>query len=204
MLTEHLGIDHVHAVMGISMGGMQTFRWLAMYPDFMDKAVPVDGSPQMTSYDLLQWQTHKEIVRAMQGSGHDNEDILRVLSRVGLLTLYTPDYFIENVSPEDLPRFTSRSDDSYVGIDANDYVAQLDAMIGHDVLDSEGNLLSDVKADVLVVGVPSDQMVNAVPGRLFAARIGAAYLQVESNCGHIGTTCESEMVAARVNEFLAK
>jgi homoserine O-acetyltransferase len=102
LLTEELGIEHAHAVVGISMGGMQTFRWLAMYPDFMDKAVPIDGSPRMTTFDLVQWQTHKDIIRAMQSSGHENGDIMDVIARVNLLTLYTPDYFVENVDREGL------------------------------------------------------------------------------------------------------
>jgi len=57
LLTNHLGINHVLAVTGISMGGMQTFQWIGQHPKFMEKAVPIEGSPRMTSYDLLQWQT---------------------------------------------------------------------------------------------------------------------------------------------------
>ena len=44
LLTEHLGIESAYAVMGISMGGMQTFDWMGRYPNFMEHAIPLDLS----------------------------------------------------------------------------------------------------------------------------------------------------------------
>jgi homoserine O-acetyltransferase len=49
LLTEHLRVDHVHLVMGTSMGGMQTWMWGEMYPDFMDGLVPIASQPSAIS-----------------------------------------------------------------------------------------------------------------------------------------------------------
>src|SRR5580698_10643223 len=38
LATEVLHLTHLHAVMGVSMGGMQTFEWVVAYPDFMDRS----------------------------------------------------------------------------------------------------------------------------------------------------------------------
>jgi homoserine O-acetyltransferase/O-succinyltransferase len=50
-LMEHLGIDHVVAVIGPSMGGMQVLQWGVSHPDFMDSLislVPLARTPAWT------------------------------------------------------------------------------------------------------------------------------------------------------------
>jgi homoserine O-acetyltransferase/O-succinyltransferase len=41
LMKEKLGIDHVVAVIGPSMGGMQTLQWGVSHPDFMDALVAI-------------------------------------------------------------------------------------------------------------------------------------------------------------------
>ncbi len=51
LLTEHLKINHVVAVIGPSMGGMQTLQWGVSHPDFMDSLVamvPLARTPAWT------------------------------------------------------------------------------------------------------------------------------------------------------------
>ena len=45
LLTEGLGVDHVSLVMGTSMGGMHTWLWGQMFPDFMDYLAPLASLP---------------------------------------------------------------------------------------------------------------------------------------------------------------
>src|SRR6185436_2351840 len=45
LLTEGLGIDHLRLVMGTSMGGMHTWLWGELHPDFMDGLVPLASAP---------------------------------------------------------------------------------------------------------------------------------------------------------------
>ncbi|MDX1515607.1 MAG: alpha/beta fold hydrolase [Woeseiaceae bacterium] len=205
LLTSHLGIANAHAVMGISMGGMQTFRWLSMYPDFMDKAVAIDGTPRQTSYDLLQWDTHKHIVRALQAGGFSDADISVLKSRLTLLTLYTPAYFVETVPADAVDEFLRPQLVASPSFRADDYVAQLEAMMTHDVIGDAGvaSYAGRIAAELLVVGTQSDQMVNPVPARELAAALGARYVEIRSHCGHIGSSCEADTVVSRVAEFLA-
>ena len=45
LLTEGLGVDHLFLAMGTSMGGMHTWLWGQMFPDFMDYLVPLASLP---------------------------------------------------------------------------------------------------------------------------------------------------------------
>jgi homoserine O-acetyltransferase len=45
LLTEKLGVNHLRLVMGTSMGGMHTWLWSEMYPNFMDAAMPLASLP---------------------------------------------------------------------------------------------------------------------------------------------------------------
>jgi len=206
LLTEHLDIHHVKAMIGISMGGMQTLEWIGRYPEFMDSAVPIVGSPKMTSYDLLQWRTHKNVILIMQRAGSSREDMIDVLSSLSQLTLRTPGYLVENVSPNKLGEFLAESKAMYSNFDSFNYILQVEAMLGQDVFgpttESRQRYIDSIQAELLVVGSNSDHMVNPTPARKLATVLGGKYFAVDSNCGHLGTVCEADTVAARIGDFL--
>jgi homoserine O-acetyltransferase len=45
LLHDGLNVDHLHLVMGTSMGAMHTWVWGEMYPDFMDALMPLASAP---------------------------------------------------------------------------------------------------------------------------------------------------------------
>ena len=45
LVTEGLGLSRLHVVTGTSMGGMHTWMWGYMYPDFVDALVPLASNP---------------------------------------------------------------------------------------------------------------------------------------------------------------
>ncbi len=90
--------------------------------------------------------------------------------------------------------------------DANDWVAQLEAMIHHDV--AHGGSMQDaakmVKARVLIVVAAQDHMVNPRPALDFAPLIHAQTLILESDCGHLSPGCEADKMYPVVRAFLAE
>jgi homoserine O-acetyltransferase/O-succinyltransferase len=53
-LVESLGIRKLHAVMGASMGAIQSWEWAAAYPDMVERIVPVIGAAEAGPY-LIEW-----------------------------------------------------------------------------------------------------------------------------------------------------
>ena len=51
LLTEHLGVKELEAVVGFSMGGQQAYHWAVIYPDFVKKVVPVCSSARTSPHN---------------------------------------------------------------------------------------------------------------------------------------------------------
>jgi len=56
LLTEGLGVDHARLVMGTSMGGMHTWLWGELHPDFMDALMPLASLPIQISGRNRAWR----------------------------------------------------------------------------------------------------------------------------------------------------
>ena len=56
LLTEGLGVNHARLVMGTSMGGMQSWLWGELHPDFMDALMPLASLPTQISGRNRAWR----------------------------------------------------------------------------------------------------------------------------------------------------
>ena len=204
LVTEVLGLDHLYAVTGISMGGMQTFEWITAYPDFMDKAVPIVGSPRLASYDVLLWETELEAIALARASG----DEARASALVGMISsraLWSPDYHARKTPRAKSDAFL-RTAKAGVGQTMSDRASQLRAMVAHDVSKPFGGSLEKaagaVKAEVLNVVSREDHMVTPAPAIRFAEFLGADSLLLENDCGHLATSCDGGRSTEAIRKFL--
>jgi homoserine O-acetyltransferase len=56
LLNDGLGVNHARLVMGTSMGGMHTWLWGEMHPDFMDALMPLASLPTQISGRNRGWR----------------------------------------------------------------------------------------------------------------------------------------------------
>jgi len=211
LLTRILHIQHVEAVMGISMGGMQTFQWLTSYPDFMEKAVPIVGSPRLAPYDLLHWQAE---IDAIEGDPAWNSgDYTRNPARgagfeFGAMLLTSPEHFNKVTKREQVLEQIAEAKKSSGGADANNTIRQSEAMMAIDVSAAFGGSMEQaaaaVKAKTLVVVAKFDHVVTPGPATEFARLKHADLLELDSDCGHMAPSCEEAKVRKAVAEFLER
>ena len=56
LLTEGLKVNHLRLVIGTSMGGMHTWLWGEIHPDFMDALMPLASLPTEISGRNRAWR----------------------------------------------------------------------------------------------------------------------------------------------------
>lgn len=56
LVIATLGVKHLHAILGMSMGGMNAWQWAESYPDMMDGVMPVVSLPISVSGRNLLWR----------------------------------------------------------------------------------------------------------------------------------------------------
>jgi len=64
LVTEGLHVRHLRLVLGVSMGGMQTWMWGEAYPGFMDALVPMASQP--TEMASRNWMMRRLIVDSIR------------------------------------------------------------------------------------------------------------------------------------------
>lgn len=212
LVTEVLHLKHLHGVLGISMGGMQTFQWMVAHPDFMDRAVPIVGSPKLTPYDLLLWEAELHAIEAdanFNGGNYTTRPMaaMRTVSDIHNLALSTPAYYVDQNRGKDFAGVLAAAEKATLeGMDTNDWYRQLQAMIGLDISRQFGGDMARaagaVKAKVTVVAASKDHMVNPLPALEFARLLHAVTVELGSDCGHLSPGCELPKVSQAVAKAL--
>jgi len=180
LVTETLQIRHLHAIVGISMGGMQAFEWMMSYPDFMTRVVSIVGSPQTQPDDTgrwndglswlsqSRWTRTRARIRSLQPRSALNEFLLQ---------------------PENQSR-------------------QIHAILSHDITRRFGGSMERAAAarrpELLVVSTWQDREVNPKPAFDYARLSGAEILELDGRCGHQAPSCERATLWPAVGRFLGR
>jgi homoserine O-acetyltransferase len=146
LVTEHLGIDRVKLVVGVSMGAVQAFQWGALYSDMVQAIAPLWGAARISPHNYLFLEGVKAALladAAFAEGWYETPPVkgLRAFSRVYAGWLFSQDFFREQeyrkiglASIEDTVRFV---EGYFRRRDANDLLAMLWTWQHHDISANE-------------------------------------------------------------------
>jgi homoserine O-acetyltransferase len=165
LLKEKFGIDHVIAVIGPSMGGMQALQWGVSHPDFMDALVAMVPLAKTPAWSVAVVEaTRKAIMNdpAWNDGNYETppEKGIRLWRDIlNLLSARTPDMYSAQFKNgmDALPWMEAQETAAMKAFDANDYIYQTWAYERHDVGTTAGfggdtaKALASIKAKTLIL-----------------------------------------------------
>lgn len=64
LLLDHLGVEHLHSVIGGSMGGMQAVSWAAIYPDRVKSAIIIASAARHSAQNIAFHEVGRQAIMA--------------------------------------------------------------------------------------------------------------------------------------------
>ena len=211
LVVEHLKLPRLHAVVGISMGGMQAFEWAVRYPDFLDQAISIMGSPRGAPFGALVLSKQLNVIEARLHSIMAQDSVLAEFGRLAQLLLHARvTVEVDGEAGQTLSDLRTATDwmMQQGGGALEDYTAQLHAVLRHDVSARYGGDMAQaaerVRARMLIVYSWEDFLVPAGDAVAFARLVHADTLPLHSPCSHLAPRCEEAVLDPAVREFLAR
>lgn len=207
-LAKHLGINHIHTLVGVSVGGFQAIEWAVSDPDFMGQLVLMATDATASPWSIALDETQRMAIEADPEWGNPSLDAakagLAAARAIALLSYRGPyGYNLTQRDTEELPAVHRASSyQRYQGeklvrrFDVYSYHGILNSFDTHDIGRSRGGVdaaLAKIRAKTLVVGITTDIVFPPDEVKTLAARIdGAEYDEIESRFGHDGFLVEHE------------
>jgi homoserine O-acetyltransferase/O-succinyltransferase len=133
LVTEDLGVNHLHLVTGISMGGMHRWLWGEQHPDFMDALLPMVSQPVEIAGRNRMWRrTAADAIRDDPGynNGEYEKASAGLIAAARLFAIaVSGDLDLQRRAPtrEDADRLLDLLAQRWAQSDANDFIYQLES-----------------------------------------------------------------------------
>lgn len=162
LLVDGLKVDHLRLVMGTSMGGMQSWLWAGMYPDFIDAVMPLASLP--TEIAGRNRMSRKMIMDAVttdpnyKEGDYESQPIQGLKAALYVLTwMSSIPLQWQKIAPsrDSADEFLDqRVNTALASVDANDLLYQVNASYDYD----PRPILGKIKVPLLAINSADDQV----------------------------------------------
>jgi homoserine O-acetyltransferase len=217
VLHDTLGLMKVRGVVGRDMGADELFDWMVMYPDDMERAVVLWGTPRPTGWDALLRSVLMDALATSDGSSKGDMKARRLLAGLMSLNQYSPAYHTKNTLPSNagvqIAQYQADSANQFVLGDLRDVAYVLRTWNTHDTYKPFSPVISvarekaaaQVKAKVMMVLSEDDHMSVPESAMQFGSQINARMIVLKDGTGRLGDLLvHLKTIAPEVNAFLGE
>jgi homoserine O-acetyltransferase/O-succinyltransferase len=222
LLTSELGVKHLQAVIGFSMGAQQAFQWAVSYQDYMDRVVATSGTAKTYGHGIVRLESEITALTtddAFKGGDYtaEPEKGIEAFSIVWTAWLYSQEWWRQELWKTDEPAGTTFAQvvENYrthfiPNADANNLILQMRTWEKNDVGATPGfggdeeKALRSIKAPVLYMPSATDLYFPVTDARYEAQFIPhCTLLPIPSLWGHPAGAGASPADEKFLNEHIA-
>jgi len=218
LLRQYLGIEHIHTVIGGSLGGQHALEWAIMRPDKISHLIQICSNAQHSPWGIAFNESQRMAIEndTTWPESHPEAGLmgLRTARSIALLSYRNYQTYQKTQSettPTKLDGFRASSYQQYQGeklakrFNAFSYWILSKAMDSHHVGRGRGNIvhaLKEVRAQALFLGVTSDILFPLSEQEFLAKHVPGAHLAaIESIYGHDGFLIETAALTQKIKTF---
>ena len=220
LLLDHLAIERLAVVTGPSLGGMQALEWAAMYPERVERIVPIGVGGRHSAWCIAMSEAQRQAIYAdpaWSGGRYSDEATPRhglAAARMMAVCSYRSWHSFERRfgrERRDDGEFEMQSYLRHQGrkinerFDANTYVRLTQAMNDYDLSRGRGKYpgaIACIRQPALVVSISSDGLYPPHEQRLLADALpNARYEILDSAEGHDGFLIQSAELGELIGRF---
>jgi homoserine O-acetyltransferase/O-succinyltransferase len=221
LVKEYLGINHVVAAVGASIGGINAFQLAVSYPDFVSAIIPMAASPQTNPQTRMVLRHVRDVIAldpAWYSGMYDVNPVTGLKVALAELSPWwrsTQWYMDTLTTSEKLRNYEATWQGIWSGLDARDVFYELDGWSEFNIGDTPGfngdakAALAMIKAKALLIGIKEDQITRREELQIAKSAIhDAAYLEISTPTGHLAVIGGvdpkfDETINSEIAKFLA-
>jgi homoserine O-acetyltransferase len=223
MLTEQLGVTHLRAIIGFSMGAQQAFQWAVSYPTFADRIVATAGTAKCYQHGIVRLESEINAITLDPGfaSGDYKEQPKKGIEAFALIWeawLFSQEWWRKELWREGAKQgttfesFVSDLKTNFIpGADANNLILQMRTWEKHDAGTTPGfggdvaKALRSIKVPFLYMPGETDLYFPVGDARYEAQFMSTGTLMpIPSLWGHTAGAAASPADAKFLNENIAR
>ncbi len=221
LLTQGLGVTHLRAIIGFSMGAQQAFQWAVSHPTFADRIVATSGTAKTWPHGIVRLEGQISALTADPAfnNGDYTTPPTRGISAFGMVWagwLYSQEWWRQELwkvgrpAGYTLDQAMERFRSNFIpGADANDLLLQMRTWERHDVSQTPGangdlrQALQRIQVPFLYMPSETDLYFPVSDARVEAAMIPTVtFTPIPSLWGHTAGAASNPADAAFLNRTI--